>query len=233
MLRIVVACGLLLVATAAHAQASASVALVSDDRYRGVSLSDGRPVLQLGAGFDADDGDYAGGFVSGDRLDGHDAARWQVYGGRARRFGNGASWDVGAQYTGFAGVPHRAYPELHVGIAGWRLGVRLAYAWHYFGMGNALYAGVDGQQPISTRWRLLGHAGWLRLCGDNATDAIDVRAGVAAQVGGFDLQLARTALHADRRRDGDAYRYRDRHGAYPVTGSALGPAWVISVTRAW
>ena len=105
MLRIVVACGLLLVATAARAQASASVALVSDDRYRGVSLSDGRPVLQFGAGYDADDGGYAGGFLSGARLDGRDAARWQLYAGRARRFGDGASWDVGAQYTGFPGAP--------------------------------------------------------------------------------------------------------------------------------
>lgn len=235
MLRIVCACGLLLVAMAARAQASGSVAVVSDDRYRGVSLSDGRPVLQLGAGFDAADGAYVGGFASGARLDGRDAVRWQAYGGRAGRFGARTSWDVGAQYTGFAGDFGRAYPELYAGIAGQRWGVRLSYAWHYFGVGGAWYAGVDGQQPLSTRLRVLGHAGWLRTSADGiARDAVDLRAGLAAHLGHFDLQLARSVLRDQRPRGGDGrgYAYADG-GAYPVDRDALGAAWVVSVTRAW
>lgn len=238
-MRSVVACGLvsiglMFVAGTARAQVNASVALVSDDRYRGVSLSDGQPVLQLGAGFDADDGGYAGGFLSGARLDGRAAARWQVYGGRAGRFGDAASWDVGAQYTGFAGAPGHAYPELYAGLAGRRLGARVGYAWRYFGMGGALYAGLDGQQPLSSRLRLLAHAGWLRMSGDgDAIGAIDLRAGVAVHVGSFDLQLARTRLRADRQRYGYAHGYGDRYGAYPVNRDALGAAWVVSITRAW
>jgi uncharacterized protein (TIGR02001 family) len=227
MLRIVVACGLLLVATAAHAQANASVTLVSDDRYRGISLSGGEPALQLGAGFDADSGVYVGAFTSTARLYGHDMVRWLGYGGWAGRFRNGLNWDVGAQYTGFSGASDDSYPEFYAGLSGERIGLRLAYAWNYFGGDDdALYTSVDAQQPLSRRVRLLGHFGWLHPVQDSeAAPAYDARLGLAVHVGGFDLQLARTFLHADR----SAYRY----GAYPVGEDAAGDTWVIGITRSW
>ena len=231
MLRIVADGGLLLVAMHAHAQASATLTLASDDRYRGVSLSDGRPVLQLDVGVDDVAGDYAGVFASNARLDGHDALRWQVYGGRAGRFAGGANWDVGVRYTGFANASGYGYPELYAGISGRRLGARVAYAWRYFGTGaGALYAGLDGEQPLSARVRLLGHVGWLRMAGDgDARRAGDARAGIAVHLGALDVQLARTLLWTDRRR----YRYGYAQGGYPVEPDALGDAWVVSLSRAW
>lgn len=227
MLRIVAACGLLLVATAAHAQASASVTLVSDDRYRGVSLSDGEPAAQLGIGFDADDGAYLGAFASTARLYGKDMVRWLTYVGRAGRFGNGTSWDVGAQYTGFSGASSDGYPEVYAGLAGERVGVRLAYAWDYFGGANdVLYSSVDAQQPLSPRVRLLGHAGWLHPLHDaEASPAYDARVGIGVRVAGFDVQLARSFLHADT----SEYHY----AAYPVGRDAAGDGWVIGLTRSW
>lgn len=231
MLRIVATCALLLVAARAHAQASATLTLASDDRYRGVSLSGSRPVLQLDVGVDDAAGDYAGAFASNARLDGHDTLRWQVYGGRAGRFAGGASWDVGLRYTGFANLSGYGYPELYAGIAGRRLGARVAYAWDYFGnRTDALYLGLDGEQPLSTRVRLLGHVGWLRMAGDgDATHASDARAGIAVHVGALDVQLARTLLWTDRRR----YRYGYARDGYPVGADALGDAWVVSLSRAW
>lgn len=227
MLRIVAACGLLLVATAVHAQANASVSLVSDDRYRGVSLSDGEPALQLGAGLDADNGAYVGAFASTAQLYGRDMVRWLGYGGWAGRFGNGLSWDVGAQYTGFSGAHDDSYPELYAGLSGERIGVRVAYAWKYFGGDDdALYTSVDAQQPLSRRVRLLGHVGWLHPVRDrDATPSYDARLGLGVHAGGFDLQLGRTFLHADR----NTYRY----GAYPVGREAAGNAWVVGITRSW
>lgn len=231
MLRIVATCGLLLAAIQAHAQANATLTLASDDRYRGVSLSGSRPVLQLDVGVDDVGGDYAGVFASNARLDGRDAVRWQVYGGRAGRFANGANWDAGVRYTGFANASGYAYPELYAGVAGRRLGARVAYAWRYFGTGaGALYVGIDGEQPLSSRVRLLGHVGWLRIAGDDgATGATDARAGLAMHVGVVDVQVARTLLRADRPRYGDGYA----HAGYPVGHDALGDAWVVSVSRAW
>ena len=226
MLRIVAACGLLLVANAVRAQANASVTLVSDDRYRGVSLSDGGPAAQVGLGFDADRGAYVGAFASTAKLYGQDMVRWLGYAGWAGRFGHGASWDVGAQYTGFSRASGDGYPELYAGVSGERLGVRVAYAWRYFGGDDALYTGFDAQQPLSRRVRLLGHLGWLHPVHDaEAAPAYDARVGVGVHVGGFDLQLARTFLHADW----SDYRY----AAYPVGREAAGNAWVIGITRSW
>ena len=226
MLRMVAACGLLLFATAARAQASASIALVSDDRYRGVSLSDGDPALQLAAGFDADAGGYVGAFASTARLYGRDMLRWVGYAGWAGRFGNGASWDIGAQYTRFSAASGDGYPELYAGLAGERLGVRLAYARGYFGGGDALYTSLDAQQPLSRRLRLLAHAGWLHPArGADAPSAYDARLGVGLQAAGFDLQLARTFLRGGGAEYGPA--------AYPLGRDATGDAWVVGVTRRW
>src|SRR6476619_6384734 len=198
MLRILVACGLLCLANAARAQASASVSLVSDDRYRGVSLSDGDPAVQAGLGFDAGWGGYVGAFVSSARLYGLDMARWNAYGGWAGRFHDGPGWDVGVQYTGFSRASHDGYPELYAGLAGERLGLRVAYAWRYFGSDDdALYTSLDAQQPMTHRLRLLVHAGWLHPVRDaDAAPAYDARIGLGMQVGHLDLQLARTFLHA-------------------------------------
>ena len=227
MVRILAACGLLLVATAAHAQASASVTLVSDDRYRGVSLSGEEPALQIGAGFDAESGLYVGAFASGARLYDQDMARWVGYAGRAGRFGDGLSWDVGAQYTGFTGAPEDGWPEVYAGLAGERFGARVTYAWSYFGGDDdALYTSLDAQQPISREVRLLAHAGWLHpIHAPDAAPTYDVRVGVGVHVARFDLQLARTFLHADWK----DYRY----AAYPVGRDAAGNAWVIGITRRW
>ncbi|MGN6513836.1 MAG: TorF family putative porin, partial [Lysobacteraceae bacterium] len=149
LLRIMATCGLLLVAMQAHAQASATLTLASDDRYRGVSLSDSRPVLQLDLGVDDATGDYAGVFASNARLGGRDGLRWQLYGGRAGRWGDGASWDVGVRYSAFTEPAGDGSPEVYAGVAGRRLGAHVAYAWRYFGSAaGALYLSFDGGQPL-------------------------------------------------------------------------------------
>ena len=68
MLRGAVALWTLLCASEACAQVSGSVTLVSDYRYRGISLSDGRPTAQLSVAYDRPDGWYMGAFASRVRL---------------------------------------------------------------------------------------------------------------------------------------------------------------------
>src|SRR5690349_12947644 len=83
---------------AALAQVSGSVALLSDYRFRGVSLSNGKPVAQAGVAYDAPQRWYAGGLVSA-VLAGcfPDCGGLQgvVYAGYAARQSNGLAFDVG------------------------------------------------------------------------------------------------------------------------------------------
>ena len=70
---------------------------MSNDVYRGITLSDAKPALSLAVVYDDAGGAYAGGAVTaaqtaeaGVRLLSH-----VEYVGYARRLKNGSSWDVG------------------------------------------------------------------------------------------------------------------------------------------
>src|SRR5439155_7805223 len=63
-LRAAIALGHVLVAIEALGQVSGSASLVSDYRFRGVSLSQEKPALQLNVLYDDQSGWYAGAFAS-------------------------------------------------------------------------------------------------------------------------------------------------------------------------
>jgi len=219
----------LLLAAPSRAQVSGSATLLSDYRFRGISLSDDRPALQLAVAYDHADGVYAGVMASSARPDadsGHDV---QVlpYAGFARRLDNGLSWDAGVAYAAFVDASGYDYPEVHLGLASQHLSARLSYAHRYFGDdSDALYVELNGSRPVSDRVRLLGHAGWLHH--DTTEQSFpglqeqhfDWRAGLGIAVAGCDLQVAWVAG------DGEEARYPD---APQVDHSAL----VVSLSRAW
>lgn len=220
----------LLACTDACAQVSGSVTLVSDYRFRGVSLSDGQPALQLSLAWERDEGWYAGVFGSNTRLYGRAGTQLLSYIGYVRRLRNGLSWEAGAEYAAFSSHPGDAYPELYLGLASDRLSGRLYYARGYFGEGGAvLYAELNGAHALNERVRLLGHVGWLQRTDD--VDAghgaerrrLDARAGVGVTFGKFDWQLVRVTSEGG----GGAYP------VYPVGPDATGDAWVLSVSRGW
>ena len=75
---------LLLFTATARADWSGSIALVSDYRFRGISLTDGQPALQAGVAYDHPTGLFAGLFASNVDLDpGGSGLGGQVYGGYA------------------------------------------------------------------------------------------------------------------------------------------------------
>src|SRR5574338_1631076 len=111
MRRIALALWSLSLAGGAWAQLSGSLGIVSDYRYRGVSLSDGKPAAQFGVAYDGAGGWYAGAFAS--TADFGRPARadvqWLPYAGYADSLFPGLAWDVGlSRQTGGGPLRQRA-----------------------------------------------------------------------------------------------------------------------------
>lgn len=223
----------LLSAGTACAQVSARLALVSDYRFRGVSLSDEHPAVQASIAYDHADGWYAGAFVSSVRIGPDYDTQGQLvpYAGYARRLRGGLSWDVGVQYALFTGNVDYDYPEFHIGLTSTHLSARLYYAPRYFGVSApVLYAEIDGAYPVSGQVRLLGHAGWLHRGSDGDLDEyleshrFDVRIGMGMASAGFDLQLAWVFTEGQ---SGRLPVYAPCDDCIDRSG------WVLSVSRSW
>ena len=128
MLRGAVVLWALLSCTNACAQVSGSATVLSDYRFRGVSLSDGQPAAQLGVAWERDDGWYAGAFASSTRLYGRPGTQLLAYLGYAHRLHDGPSWEAGAEYAAFSRYPGDSYPEFYLGLASDKLSGRLYWA---------------------------------------------------------------------------------------------------------
>ncbi len=231
MLRAAVALFALLFTVEAHAQVSGSVTLLSDYRFRGVSLSDGRPAVQVALALDRADGWYAGALVSSAKTEqsARPSAQLSSYAGFAQRFRSDLSWEVGALYTRFTGHEHYAYPEMYLGLASEHFNGRLYYAPDYFGSGSTVYAELNGARMQSEHVYLFGHLGMLRR-NDHETNyresshyRFDVRVGVGMTLRAGNLQLGWTTM-----RGGDL-----RALGYPVGNRSTRNAWVISLSRLW
>lgn len=229
----VVLCALLC-AGEASAQVSGSVTLLSDYRYRGISLSDGDPAAQIALNWDSASGVYAGALATSVQLDGDADARAQLspYLGYAHRLRPGLSWDVGVIDAIFVGSHDYDYADVYAGLAGERFGLRLHYTRRYFGEGPpVLYAEGNGSWPLSPRLRLLGHVGVLRRNGGdgrysgeaNSRYRYDASVGAGLTLGAYDLQLRLVASGG-----GVYYRF-----GYPARGAAVDDAWTFSVSRTW
>jgi uncharacterized protein (TIGR02001 family) len=189
-----------LVATASLAQVSGTASLLSDDRFRGVSLTQGHFAAQLDVAYDHPSGLYAGAFVSNVEFDPTVGRQAQGIGyvGYARRLQSGWSVDAGAAYSDFSDDADYRYWELHAGIASDALSARLYFSPDYFGQSiHTVYAEVNGSYRLTERFRAIGHAGLLQAFA-GATDQAggshphaDFLAGVEYRMQPFSLQVAR------------------------------------------
>jgi len=130
----------------AQASVSGSVSVVSDYRWRGYSLSDGRPAAQATLAYDHPSGAYAGLFVSSVRLGAERETGIQGlgYAGYSARLASGVSWDAGVSYSDFSRPSNYAYAEYHVGLAHVEWNARLSHAPRYFGQEySASYAELN------------------------------------------------------------------------------------------
>jgi uncharacterized protein (TIGR02001 family) len=148
----------------ALAQVGGSLAIVSDYRYRGATLSHGRAEAQLHLGIDGADGWYAGGFASGVDLRGEYSAHLQLlaYAGRAARDQAGMAWDGGIIASVFPQAAAYNYLEAYAGFSGAVFSGRLSVSPDYFGGGAAtLYAECNASGDLSHAVRAEMHAGYL------------------------------------------------------------------------
>ena len=220
---------LALVATNVSAQISGSLTLVSDYRFRGVSLSHNRPAAQLGAVYDDARGWYAGAFASTVQLADPSNRELQAitFVGYVWRFPSGLSSEVGADYSAFTGAHGYSYPEVYWGIASENVSGRLYYAPRYFAQdSDAIYGEVNAAQPLFDRVRLLAHAGVLRNSSENVYTGravhhvFDARVGVGADFDQFSVQLSWVGISS-------------ASAGYPVTGSSGRNAVVLSLFRSF
>ena len=224
---------LFLIACAAAAPATAQVglsaSLVSDARFRGYSLSEGRPVASFDFAYDASSGLYLGGSLSGVLLRDGEPAPFgvQVDAGYARRVSSGTTLDFGITHSNYSHYSGRqrgtSYTELFAGIARGGLSSRIFVSPHYFLPGRwTAYGEVDGHVSPADDWSIDGHVGALVDLRTPAHGPVN-RPGVDWSAG-VTRQLGRVALHAswsDGAPGRDFYNRRHHSRSALVFGASM------------
>jgi uncharacterized protein (TIGR02001 family) len=190
---------MLWLATPVLAEPGASISISSDDRFRGHSLSQGRPVAALDLSYDDATGIYLGGSATGVAT-AHSGLQFlglEENIGYTHQLGMGPSIDVGLVHSHYAeyfsGGYATTYDEAYIGLITRHVATHLHYSPDYFGRGYAtIYADLDGVVRPAEKWRLNGHLGLLTHMNGHRASAYDWRIGVARQLGAFDVQLAWT-----------------------------------------
>lgn len=205
-------------AAPATAQVGAAVSIFSDDRFRGYSLSDGRPVGILDLSYDAPGGPYAAvsGSVVATRHDGLQPLGLQLNGGYAKRLSPTLTLDLGATHSAYSRYSDRgtgrSYTEGYAGLGGKYLSGRVYVSPDYLKAGLwTAYTEVDGNVPAGRKLRFTGHAGLLLPFekysgGERYRPEFDWRLGVARDFGPITARIAWTGT----RHRADRYPYRAR-----------------------
>jgi uncharacterized protein (TIGR02001 family) len=203
------AAALALCSTLAEAQFSGSVTAVSDYRYRGASLSDGKPAVQLALVYDDASGWYAGAFASSVRVGPTSSRGVQGIGfvGYAWRAEDGTSYEVGLSHSSIhaSDAPSYSYPEVYAGVAFGNLSARIYYAPSYFGdHSETLYGEINAAYPLSDSVRLVAHGGVLHSRAglgnvygyyyERPEWVFDARIGIAVAFDAFEAQLSGVAV---------------------------------------
>src|SRR5262249_32192641 len=175
------------------AQVTGNVALLSDYRFRGESLTEGRPALQASLNYDHSSGLFAGGLVSNVRIDPDVLGLGtQLYGGYAHQFSEHITAEVGVVTYVFpqpASGPTYNYTEAFIGASYEKVTSRLYYSNSYFGGGPGTYIEVNGSHAITDHISVIGHLGYLYLSGPREPGVsmqhgtVDFLLGVTAEVG--------------------------------------------------
>lgn len=208
----------------AQAQPTVSLLLESDYRYRGLSLTDGKPAGRLGLALDHRSGAYGGGsLVVGDGGGGDvSVIGYGGYAGYARRTGSGLAWDVGVTGSriethipvriNLVGPDGRAYLqtyrysyrarylEAYAGASKGPLAAYVYYSPDYLQQeGKTLYFDLTATARPRDDIRLFGHLGALaplerRPAPGGGRGRFDYRLGIAWQFRRGELQLAWTGV---------------------------------------
>ena len=212
MRRLLLLLALLLTATEAVAQLSGSFALLSDNRYRGVSLSDRRPALQADIAYDHTSGLYAGAVASTVRVEGADSSlSGEGYAGFAHPLSQRVSFDLGAArflypYSDMHGSYD--YSEAYAGVSLDDLHARVHYSDRYYGREVEVWYGeVNSSLHLTDMLALVAHVGYLGRHGQSwygpgspPSSQWDAKLGVVTEVIGltWELSVVGTDVPQDR-----------------------------------
>lgn len=219
----------LLLAGSAAAQLAATATIVSDYRYRGVTLSDRKPALQGSVTWDAPGGAYAGVFASRVRLAAPAGANAQIvaFAGYAARLDPDASVEAGGDYAAFTADADDNYGEMFVGATYAGISGRLSYSPRYFGQSaGGTYAELEVSPSLAERVRLVAHAGVLRTRYESyyglssAQNVFDGRVGVVVDFEWFRAQLAWVGVS-------------NHNAGRALTGTTSPNTVVLTLTRAF
>ncbi|HEY1328711.1 MAG TPA: TorF family putative porin [Casimicrobiaceae bacterium] len=189
---------LALVASRAYAQFSGTVSLLSDYRYRGVSLTDDQPAAQLGVVYDDPRNWYVGAVATTaiTHCAGACAGVQAVsYAGYAWRQPSGVTLDAGLDVWFSTASQRYSFAEMYAGFTYVNTSGRVYYAPRYFGQDTpSVYVEVTQTLPVHDRVRLLGHVGLLHVGNTGPypygpSNATDVLLGAAVDVAPVELRL--------------------------------------------
>lgn len=190
--------GSLLVSAAAQAQFGGGIGVESDNRFRGVSLTDGRPDLRLSLSYDHDSGAFAGAAATRvEFMRGRHALQLLGYAGYVTRLTPGLGAELGVTSSTFSGNTRYDYSEVFAGVSNERWSLRAYYAPRYFGFDQAtVYVELGANAALTPRLRAFGHAGALMTLGgmageDGRRTRNDLRVGLGfGAAAAVDVQLA-------------------------------------------
>ena len=214
------------------AQISGTASVVSDYRYRGITLSDQKPAAQLGLTHDDPLGWYAGAFGSTVRLAPPAGPSFQatIFAGFASRLASGISLDAGGDYSAFTGAADDNYGEVYLGVATENVSARIYYSPDYFGQhANAVYGEINAVQPLFDRVSILLHLGFLSTRAyspyspydsRSSQHVVDGRIGFGANLDLFHFELAWVGISR-------------ANIAYRITGSGSPNTVVLTVSYAF
>jgi uncharacterized protein (TIGR02001 family) len=218
-------------ASPAAAQTGVALSLLNDYRFRGFSLSDGRPVAVFDISYDASNGLY--GAVSGSlvatRHDDIQPLGVQLNAGYAKQLQSGMTIDVGAIHSSYSEYSSRrsaySYTEVYAGLAGKVVSGRIAVSPNYLSHRVwTLYSELNGSVPATSRLRLTGHVGML-LPLSYSNDASHYRHEFDWRIG-VEQEFGRLSIHTDwtGARPGDE---RYPAASHDRSGIVLGVTYVL------
>jgi uncharacterized protein (TIGR02001 family) len=212
----------LLLASAARAQLGATVAVDSDYRYRGVSLSDSRPSGRATLNYDAPERWYAGASLTRAALTTVDSyAQVLGYAGWSTPAGDGRNLELGIDASHFSGISGYDFAEAYLGLLAQRWTARVYLAPDYYGRHvDVVYGELDFHVPLDERSRVFAHAGALLPVrgaeGEADRTRADLSVGAGIALRGWDLHVAAVGA--------------SRGGPYPAVFSGRRAALVMGAS---
>jgi uncharacterized protein (TIGR02001 family) len=186
-------------------QFNASIAFVSEYRYRGLDQSQENAAIQGSMDWSHEKGFYLGVWASNVNFVDTASAEFDIYAGVAREY-YGITFDIGLLYYTYpSALDDLKYDflEYHFGISTecdlLSLSAAVNYAPEFYaGSGNATYMSFDAGLPLAHGVSLTGHAGyqWLTNAAtygvgnsDPSRDYADWSVGLGYTTNGFDLSI--------------------------------------------